>query len=71
MTFSEVFDLCLLLKIYYTFRVLHQTFLLFSELISTMIGGQAEIQSIEPYSVYFQDRKDIGNFDIDFPDNQR
>ena len=71
MTFSEVFDINLLLKIYFTFRVLHQTFLLFSELISTMIGGQAEIQSIEPYSVYFQDRKDIGNFDIDFPDNQR
>ena len=71
MTFSEVFDIYLLLKIYFTFRVLHQTFLLFSELISTMIGGQAEIQSIEPYSVYFQDRKDIGNFDIDFPDNQR
>ena len=70
MTFSEVFDIYLFL-IYFTFRVLHQIFLLFSELISTMIGGQAEIQSIEPYSVYFQDRKDIGNFDIDFPDNQR
>ena len=70
MTFSEVFDIYSFL-IYFTFRVLHQIFLLFSELISTMIGGQAEIQSIEPYSVYFQDRKDIGNFDIDFPDNQR
>ena len=41
----------------------------FSDLISTMTGGQAEIQSIEAYG--FQDRGDIGNYDVGSLESQR
>ena len=42
-----------------------------SDLISTMTGGQAEIQNIQPYDVQFQDRDDNGNFDLGLLESQR
>ena len=43
----------------------------YSDLISTMTGGQAEIQNIQPYDVQLQDRKDIGNYDLSLLESQR
>lgn len=52
-------------------RVKYIVYIINSDLISTMTGGQAEIQNIQPYDNQFQDREDSGNYDLGLLETQR
>ena len=53
------------------FIITYLSYSCYSDLISTMTGGQAEIQNIQAYNAPYQSNDGQGNYDLGLLESQR